>query len=86
MAYSRISTGHLQYDDITYPYHKIELETSIRYSTGNDTAKNSCTGQTSTLILIDTKLMKEWHARTHVLGQVTSGRYELLKMEIVRNR
>jgi hypothetical protein len=42
-AYGRILTGRLRHDDVTYPYRKIELETSIRYGTGSDTAENGCT-------------------------------------------
>jgi hypothetical protein len=46
-AYGRISTGALRYNDVTYPYRKIGLETSIRYGTGSDTAENGCTGRTT---------------------------------------
>jgi hypothetical protein len=48
-AYGRILAVHLRYDDVTYPYRMIELETSIRYGTGSDTAENGCTGRTNTV-------------------------------------
>ena len=48
MVYGRILIGHLWYDDVMYPYRRIELETLIWYGMGCDMAENGCMGQTNT--------------------------------------